>query len=336
MGFISDLFKTSVKAGSTMIFGDNTGVVIVNGKVVSGALSASQGDGLFVASLGPKTEESRLIKEFDGFTSGRNFLVEWRQGPTSAKVVASANIQAMVALKVSGGQLSIEFDDGKSPKDPVRVALSAPSLARIDVSGACRTEVGAAFLAELSVMASGASEARVQAVAGKLVVKSSGAARVDARFAGDAFIQSSGASAVEAEGFGALVAEGAGGAQITQKGGLCQGAKLLSSGAASIQVQLDGVENSYQSSGGSSIKCELASGASISGRKSGASDCSLRAMSANQEQAARKYGAAAVGPDDGVLSKPPVAASKAAKPNAKDAAQAALAPNVASVKRPKA
>lgn len=333
MGFISNLFKTGAKEGSVTISGDNTGVVTINGQVVNGNVSGSKGGVVVVASLGPKEERQWSVKDFEGFAAGNNFLVEWSQGPVSAKVVASANIQAMVELKVSKGKLSIEFDGGKSPKDPVKVAISSPSLALIDVSGACQAEVGEAELAKLSVLAAGASEARVLAVSKNLIVKSSGAARVDARFAGAAVIDSSGASEVVAEGFGSLVAEASGAAKITQKGGLCHKSKLWSSGAASIKAQLDGVENTYQSSGGASIKCALANGASVSGSKSGGSGCALRPLSANQEQEARKHGAERVSPGGGAPEKQPMAAAEAAEPQQKKAEPAAVDPGVAPVKR---
>lgn len=149
------------------------------------------------------------VKEFNlsGFRNvevSNAFYVTIRQGEKySVEAVAEREKDLDdLDIDVSGGTLSIEFDDVFiSNREKVYVYITMPTLEGIEMSGAVRTKViGFENVDNLSVGMSGASRAAIDIEAKSVKVEASGACRLDLRGTADkADFDVSGASRIDAK-----------------------------------------------------------------------------------------------------------------------------------------
>jgi hypothetical protein len=210
-----------------------------------------------ITGSGDLVTELRQVDRFDAIDAGGIVEVVFQQGPTSrVEVSADDNIISLVETKVRGNTLHLSLKKRNSLSDvTVRVMVTAPSLKRVECSGASTFLSKAVWQDEagIRIEASGASQVETEVDARAVVVKASGAATVQLRgktmstnwdasgrasirgfslLAEDAKLDASGAASIEAYGSIRVQATASGAGSIRHTGGGAVVSKT--SGAATV------------------------------------------------------------------------------------------------------
>ncbi|MGB7069266.1 MAG: head GIN domain-containing protein [Pyrinomonadaceae bacterium] len=174
-----------------------------------------------VVGSGTTAIENRDIEEFDSIDVGGVFHVEvTAQKDFHIAIEADDNLLPLIRTEVSGGVLSIESEGDLKPSGPIRVRVSAPNIAKLDVTGASTVSIVNLSNDSLSVNASGASSVSANGVSRSLVVEVSGASRIDLSSlqTEEADVNASGASWVDVSVSEDLRAESSGAGKIQYQG----------------------------------------------------------------------------------------------------------------------
>lgn len=153
--------------------------------------------------------------------SGAMDLVVTRGPTTPVEVSGDDNILPHLRIEVDGETLVVEPRHGISPRSPIVVRASTPSLEGIEVSGASCVSVHDLHSNSLEIDASGASDVRVRGHSVRVVVESSGASDVDLSelVTRTAEVEASGASDIDVHAEEELHAHVSGAASVRNHGG---------------------------------------------------------------------------------------------------------------------
>jgi hypothetical protein len=154
-----------------------------------------------VEGNGHITTQQRNAGRFDGVDASGAVEVRLRQdAATSVRVETDENLQEYIDVHVEGGTLVVEPEHGFSldPSRKIVVYASAPDFKTLEVSGASHLISDAPLNGDrLQVIASGASEVKLDVKLSKLETESSGASVIQYRgSAATVSTQASGASKI--------------------------------------------------------------------------------------------------------------------------------------------
>lgn len=189
-----------------------------------------------VKGSGNLATEQRSVSGFKGIDVSSTFeVVITAQKDFSVTVEADDNILPLIETEVRHGVLNIECSRRVSPKNPMKIIITAPDIENVEASGAANIILNSIKNGGLRVDSSGASKILVTGETGKLVVDVSGATKVDAEglVSENADIDTSGASQVLVNVLNSLQSDASGASKIIYSGSPRE-LKTKKSGAASV------------------------------------------------------------------------------------------------------
>jgi hypothetical protein len=200
------------------------GVVIANifsiGRSTAGIFDFSLHIG-GVKGSGKMATDMRPVNGFDAVDVGGVFQVEiTAQKDFEVEVEADDNLLPFISTEVVNGTLKIETEKRLKTSNPIRIRISAPNIANLEVSGAANVTANDLSSDELSVDSSGASKVKLTGTLAKLTMDVSGATKIDAEDlkAVDATVEASGASSVFVNVTGDLISHASGASKILYTG----------------------------------------------------------------------------------------------------------------------
>lgn len=170
---IFDFFSTRGSSNVT-ISGSNSGVVIVNGKVVSG------GGG--VSDAGVVETRSIAVESFEELEGRGSMRIEWEPSAEPfCRVTADRNILALIEGRVQGGRLVISASGSFSTNAEIVVRTGSPKLSAALVAGSGDILANGVEGKAFSGSVSGSGDLEISGVveSAALVIKGSG--NIDAR-----------------------------------------------------------------------------------------------------------------------------------------------------------
>lgn len=215
------------------------GVVVTNifsfGRV-TGEMFSFNFDWKGVRGSGHTITDSRDVADFHGVEVGSIYQVEiTAQKEYSVTIEADDNILPLIKTEIDGGILKISSERRISPKNTVRIKVSAPDIDSLDISGVANVTVNNLSNTDLTLDSSGASKVALNGTTSKLTIDASGAAKIDAQqlTAESATVHASGACRVMVNVSSSLRADASGASKIAYSGAVTDVIKKTS-GAASI------------------------------------------------------------------------------------------------------
>ncbi len=205
-------------------------VALVVGIVISNMFSVGQAATTFfnfscnfkgVRGSGNLASETRNLSNFKAVEVGGIFKVEiTAQKEFSVVVEADDNLIKLITTEVSDGVLTIKTAKKISPREEIRIIISAPDIERLDISGVSSVSLSDLNNASLTVDSSGASKINLSGKTAELRVDVSGASKVDAEElqAVNGDIDASGASTVLVNVTGDLKTQATGASKIVYTG----------------------------------------------------------------------------------------------------------------------
>ena len=190
-----------------------------------------------VKGSGNVQNEKRNLADFKTIEVGGIFEVEvTAQKEFSVEVEADDNLLQYIKTEVHNGTLEISTEKRISPKERIRVRISAPNIERLEVSGASKLSLANVKNDALRVDASGASKIKVDGETRNLEVELSGASRLDAENlkAENVSVDGSGASSASVNVSGDLKADLSGASKVTYSGNP-RNLEKSTSGASSVK-----------------------------------------------------------------------------------------------------
>jgi len=181
--------------------------------------------------------EKRNLADFKTIEVGGIFEVEVVANKEfSVEVEADDNLLQYIKTEVHNGTLEISTEKRISPKERIRVRISAPNIERLEVSGASKLSLADVKNDTLRVDASGASKIKVDGETRNLEVELSGASRLDAENlkAENVNVDGSGASSANVNVSGDLKADLSGASKVTYTGNP-RNLEKSTSGASSVK-----------------------------------------------------------------------------------------------------
>ena len=138
-----------------------------------------------------KTEQ-RPVTDFTRVDAGGFYDIEWRPGSPSLRLTTDENLLANIETKMEGDVLKIETRGQIAPTHGVEVAITSPSLAGAELSGAVEFEATQLSGDRFAIETSGATKITLAGRANRLIASLTGASRLDAETfqSGDVEIQS--------------------------------------------------------------------------------------------------------------------------------------------------
>ncbi|MBV9217651.1 MAG: DUF2807 domain-containing protein [Acidobacteria bacterium] len=189
-----------------------------------------------VKGSGNVATDSRSVGEFHGIQVGGVYQMEVTAGKEySVEVTADDNILPLIRTEVSGGILKISSSEHVSPKNVMKIKVTAPDIDSLDVSGVANVSLTGVKNAALSIDSSGASKVHVDGTTAKLTVDVSGATSIDADglTAENATVGASGASSVSVNVTGNLKSNASGASKIRYSGTTNVESKTTGAGSVS-------------------------------------------------------------------------------------------------------
>lgn len=183
--------------------------------------------------------ETRDLRDFKTVDVSGVFQVEaTAQKDYAVTVEADDNLLPMIQTRVEGGVLKIDSDGRLSPKNPMKIIISAPDIEGLDASGAANIVLNSLKNEEFRIESSGAAKVNASGVTNKLVVDVSGATKIDAAglTATSANVESSGASQVSVNVTDTLRTDASGASKIIYSGSPRE-LVTKKSGAASVSAR---------------------------------------------------------------------------------------------------
>lgn len=90
---------------------------------------------------GQRTEEKRPIAEFTALQADGSYEIQWESGSPSLTLTADANLLSHIKTTVEKDRLTIREDTDLRPTQVVKVVLTSPSLAEVQLNGAAKTHL---------------------------------------------------------------------------------------------------------------------------------------------------------------------------------------------------
>jgi len=190
-----------------------------------------------VKGSGNVQNETRHVADFDAIEVGGVFDVEVvAQKEFSVEIEADDNLLQFIRTEVKGGTLEISTDKSISPKNAIRVRISAPDIDKVQTSGASKLSLSNVKNDSLKVYASGASKLKVDGETRDLEIELSGASKIEAESlkAENVDVDGSGASCVSVNVSGDLKADLSGASKVTYTGNP-RNLEKSTSGASSVR-----------------------------------------------------------------------------------------------------
>lgn len=185
---------------------------------------------------GRMAAEARDVRDFRSIDVSSVFEVEViAQSDFHVEVEADDNLLQYVRTEVRNGELQITLDKKVRTGNPIRVRVSAPTIQRIEASGASRVKIRDVNAPEFVADTSGASKIEISGETAELIVDVSGASHVNAAAlkAANATVDASGASRVSVNVSGELRSEASGASSIDYTGTPAS-VRKKTSGASSV------------------------------------------------------------------------------------------------------
>lgn len=135
-----------------------------------------------VTGSGTMAEETRATGSFTRVSTHSGIELALTIGPaTSVKLSGDDNLLPLVLTEVSGGELSIEFDDmqGFSSEIGLRAEVSAPEIVGVGASGGSTLRADGIDADAFSVEVSGGSPVSLHGSCGALDLSASGGSTID-------------------------------------------------------------------------------------------------------------------------------------------------------------
>lgn len=174
-----------------------------------------------VKGSGNLASENRAVSDFHGIDVSGVFQVEiTAQKEFAVEVEADDNLLPLITTEVRNGILHIDADRRLSPRNPLKIRISAPDIDRLDASGAAKVALRELKNSGITIDSSGASKINISGETAKLSVDVSGATKVDADglTAENASVEASGASHVYVNVTGVLRTDASGASKIVYAG----------------------------------------------------------------------------------------------------------------------
>ena len=170
---------------------------------------------------GRMVAEVRDLRDFTSIDVSSVFEVEvTAQSDFHVEVEADDNLLQHIRTEVRNGELRIELDKGVKSSNPLRVRISAPTIGRVEASGAPKVRVNEVKSPQFEVDTNGSSRIELSGETGELIIDVSGASNVNAADlkAVNALVDASGASRVSVNVTGELRSEASGASSISYSG----------------------------------------------------------------------------------------------------------------------
>jgi hypothetical protein len=170
---------------------------------------------------GHMAAEVRDLRDFKSIDVSSVFEVEViAQNDFHVEVEADDNLLQYIETEVRNGELQIRLDKSVKTSNPLRVRISAPSIERIEASGASKVKISEVKSPQFEVDTSGASKIELAGETGELIIDVSGASNVNAAAlkAENANVDASGASRVSVNVANELRSEASGASSISYSG----------------------------------------------------------------------------------------------------------------------
>jgi hypothetical protein len=174
-----------------------------------------------IKGSGPALTESRTVGDFKSISAGGAIELTVAVGSaTSVTVSADDNVVPVIRTRVKGDRLIIDSKDSYDSKHPVRVAVTAPALTALELSGASTGVVAGLTADQFALQVSGAARARLKGTATTVAIEANGAAVIDADAltVRDATVGASGASKVLVNVTGGLTVAASGASAVRYLG----------------------------------------------------------------------------------------------------------------------
>jgi hypothetical protein len=125
--------------------------------------------------------ETRPISEFSKLAVTGGYDVEWTAGKPALTVSADENLLPLVKTVVSGGTLTIDSKENFSTAKNIKVVLSSPSLADVELTGGNDFNASRLSGQSLNLESTGASEINLSGGVTNLDATLTGASKLKAK-----------------------------------------------------------------------------------------------------------------------------------------------------------
>jgi hypothetical protein len=230
----AEVYVNTAGGHSTVTYSNGTasvsgnGVVIVNGKVVSGDA---------VTAGGPVKTEERALPLYDSLQIDAPVKMTYEvSGRSSLKVTAPSDVLPLLSTSVVNGRLNVALKGSVvNLHAPIRIDASGPSLQSVTISGAGAANLMNLAGASVNMNASGSSEIVATGSVTRLTATVSGSGRVNASLlqAEEISLDASGAGNISAFASRSVVGDFSGASHATVAGNPSR-RRLDISGAANI------------------------------------------------------------------------------------------------------
>jgi hypothetical protein len=174
-----------------------------------------------VSGSGNVSTEHRGVAGFNSVEVSGVFQVEIVSGKEySVEVQADDNVLPLIETNVSGSTLHIDLREKASPSSTMIVRITAPSIERVDTTGAANVTASGISNDSFTINTTGASKVNLGGETAKLDIKVTGASVIDAEQlnAVAANIKASGASKINVSVSGELHTDASGASRIVYSG----------------------------------------------------------------------------------------------------------------------
>lgn len=124
--------------------------------------------------------EKREISDFTRVEADGAFEVTWTPGAAAFSVTTDANLLEHIRTRVSGDRLQIDWIKPLKGTRGIKVIISSPSLARVELNGAVRFAASGLTGTEFYLKANGATKVSLDGTVNAMQGEMNGASRLDA------------------------------------------------------------------------------------------------------------------------------------------------------------
>ncbi len=152
------------------------GKIIIDGEVYG------EGDSKVIKGNGVPGKETRDIDAFETLSVSGSIDVYFKQdSKTHLEISADQNLLPILKTQVSGDKLKIYATDSYSPKLPITVQLSGPSLSEVIMDGAGNLELKGIQQSALKLQLNGSGDVKAVGSAKEFAVSINGTSNVKAK-----------------------------------------------------------------------------------------------------------------------------------------------------------
>jgi hypothetical protein len=190
-----------------------------------------------VHGSGSMKSETRDVSGFSAVDVSGAFEVEIvAQKEFSVEVEADDNLLELIRTEVDGDTLKIKSEKSIKSGNPLKIRITAPNIASLDLSGASKVNLTNLSNESLSLDSSGASKIKIEGTTKTFDVEMSGASKLEAENlkAENVSVDSSGASSAYVYVTGELKCDLSGATNVTYSGSP-KNVQKKTSGASSVK-----------------------------------------------------------------------------------------------------